>query len=161
MLASVVDAQRRGADGDVNAIDRFELDGVRLDADGNLSLGGSNAARAQVLRLLEDGFLLSEVSDQRYSTRDKDHWPSRRLITAIGRDHERIVALFGAAEWSPIPVEQVASDLAAKRYRYTVQTATGTVAISRRVRAGVLSLTAYEDDATGLRVGRLAELPIR
>jgi hypothetical protein len=140
------------------AIQAFELDSVRIDDTGNITFGRSNAAKAQLLRLLEDGYLLSEVSATRYSARAKDMWPTRRVVTGLQKDQGVIAALVGDGAWSPRSIADIVADMTANEYRYAVASTSGHVAITHRKRAGTVVLHAFDEDDRGGRIDLLTTL---
>ncbi len=113
-------------------------------------------ARWEFLRVLDDGYLTSDLTGLRYEVNSKRRW-NRVQVTGIERDaNGRPLQLLGNGAWSPRSVGDVLQDLDNTRTQYHVALDDGVVLIRPRTVGGLRTLWAGPDDGPNL----LDRLPV-
>lgn len=78
------------------------------------------ASRWSFLRVLDDGYLTSDLTGLRYEVNSKRRWNRIRVLAAERDDMGRLVRLHGPGIWSPRAIADVASDIERGRRQYFV-----------------------------------------
>lgn len=128
---------------------------MSLDEKGQLSFGTSNTARAQVLRLLVDGYLHSELTSRSYAASAKEQWPPRLVVTRVRRLDGVITHLCGDG-WAPRTVSDVRQGILSHVARYSIRhrSELRQIKVSRaKDRAGLLWVESHGPDQDGVARG--------
>lgn len=107
------------------------VDEIRVEGD-RLVVGSTITARWQFLHLLDDGYLLSDVTGRRYEVNSKRQWIRLEVSAVTLGENDRVATLIGSGSWSPKSRANAIDDIKKHRAGYFHVTPTGSNRIITR-----------------------------
>jgi hypothetical protein len=115
----------------LDKVRNWGVDEIQVEG-GRLVVGSTITARWQFLHLLDDGYLLSDVTGHRYEVNSKRQWIRFEVAAVTLGENDRVTTLVGSGPWSPASAANAIEDIKKHRAGYYHVTPTGSNRIITR-----------------------------